>query len=364
MQKYIRLLASFDWLIALAVFILLVFGISALYSIGLSSETPDFSNVTRQIAAISMGAILAFFVAMWNYRLLRSYAATLFILSAGMLLAVLFFGVNHRGTKGWFSLGLFDFQPVEIAKIAIVVIIAAILSSRKSRTMHLREFLITALPTFSLVILVMMQPDFGSAALIIGTWLTIILFAGLDRRIIAALAGTGIAAALAGWFIFFQEFQKNRIMAFLQPESDPLGSGYNVTQAKIAIGSGRIFGRGLGFGSQSQLRFLPEAQTDFIFASIAEQLGFMGIVLLLSAFILIFWRIIVLLKKNKDDFTGYLIIGLGALIFIQMTVNIGMNLGMLPVTGLPLPLVSYGGSSMISSMIVFGIIESVALRGR
>ncbi len=364
MHKYSRLLSSFDWLLALSVFVLLVLGISALYGIGLSSAPPDFTNVIKQIVALSIGIVIAMLLALSNFRLLRSYAGTLYATGGVVLMALLVFGVNRRGTTGWFSFGFFDVQPVEFVKIILVVAIAAILASRTRRIVRWKEFIATAIPVVIYSILVMMQPDFGSAALMIGAWIVMLLFAGLDKKVLLSLVATGSAMITGAWFFFFEAFQRNRILTFLNPDLDPLGVGYNVTQAKIAIGAGRFFGRGLGFGSQSQLQFLPEAQTDFIFAAIAEELGFLGVLLVVAAFGLFFWRILRLINKTRDDFTGYLLIGLGTLLFIQMTVNIAMNLGMMPVTGLPLPFVSYGGSSLLSSLVIFGLIESVALRER
>jgi len=364
MRRYSQLLATFDWFFALGIFVLLVLGLSALYGIGLSYDPPDFSNVNKQVISLSIGVVVAMALAVWNYRLLRSYAGTLYALGGVLLTALLVFGVNRRGTTGWFSFGFFDIQPVELVKIVLVVVIAAILERRTSRIVGWRDFISTAIPVAIYSGLVMLQPDFGSAALMIGVWIVMLLFAGLDKRIFVSMVGTGIGFVTVAWLFFFEAFQKNRVLTFLNPDLDPLGVGYNVIQAKIAIGSGRFFGRGLGFGSQSQLQFLPEAQTDFIFAAIAEELGFIGVLLVIGAFSLIFLRLWLLVRKTRDEFTGFLLIGLGALLFIQMTVNIAMNLGMMPVTGLPLPFVSYGGSSLLSSMIIFGIIESVALRER
>ena len=362
MQQYTRLLNAFDWLFALSVFVLMVLGLSALYGIGLSQAPTDFTNVTKQLVALSAGLVVALLLSLWNYRLLQSYVRTLFVFGLGVLTAVLIVGVERRGTTGWFDLGFFDLQPAGFVNIILVVVLATVLANRTRRKMGWKELLNTAVPTFLFAGLVMLQPDFGSAALMIGIWLIMILFAGLDRKIVAALAGGGVLASLGAWFFVFEEFQRNRILVFLNPELDPLGHGYNVVQAKIAIGAGRFFGRGLGLGSQSQLKFLPEAQTDFIFAAIAEELGFLGVLLVLAAFGLFFWRLWVLMKRARDDFTGYLVVGLGALIFLQMTVNIAFNLGLMPVTGLPLPFVSYGGSALLASFIVFGILEGVMLR--
>ena len=356
------MLTQFDWVLAVAVFVLLVLGFSALYGIGLVSSPPDFTNVTKQFVALGIGLVLGVMLMFWNYKQLRSYAGTLFALGATLLLSVFLFGVTRRGTTGWFDLGVVDVQPVEFAKIILVIALAAIFAKRSRRYMGWRELVATGVPVAVYAGLVMLQPDFGSAALMIGVWGMMVLFAGLNKKIVAILAGGGVLASLAAWFVVFQDFQKNRILTFLNPDLDPLGQGYNVTQAKIAIGAGRLFGRGLGLGSQSQLKFLPEAQTDFIFASIAEELGFVGIVLLLTAFGVIFWRLWILLRNSRDEFSAFLVVGLGTLLFLQMFVNIAMNLGLMPVTGLPLPFVSYGGTSLLASLIIFGIIASVSLR--
>ncbi len=359
-----RLFSQFDWLLALSVFVLLLLGLSALYSIGLASNPSDFTNVTKQLVALALGLAVAVALAFSNYRLLQSYAGSLYALGVVALTAVLFFGVTRRGTTGWFDLGIVDVQPVEFAKIVLVAALASLFARRTSRQVGWKTVGVTAVPVLIYVALVLQQPDFGSAALMLGIWGVVLLFAGLKGRVAAALSGGGVVAVALAWFFLFEVFQKQRILTFLNPERDPLGQGYNVVQAKIAIGAGGWFGRGLGFGSQSQLRFLPEAQTDFIFAAIAEELGFFGVVLILSAIGLLFWRLAALIRAARDDFTAYLLVGLGALLFIQMIVNIAMNLGLMPVTGLPLPFVSYGGTALLASMAVFGIIESVALRIR
>jgi rod shape determining protein RodA len=360
----ISLLSSFDWLLALSVFALMVLGLSAQYGITLGIESESLSIFSKQLIALAIGLIVATVLMLWNYRLLQSYAGTLYAFGAILLIGVLFFGVNRRGTTGWFDLGIVDVQPVEIAKIVLVIAIAALLAQRRQRLIRLKEAIITGIPVAIYVFFVMMQPDFGSAALMIGVWLVLVLMAGLDRKVLFSMIGIGLISIAMSWAFIFQDFQKERVLTFLQPDRDPLGIGYNVTQARIAIGSGRLWGRGLGFGSQSQLQFLPEAQTDFIFAAIAEELGFVGVSLVIGAFVLFFWRLRALLLKSRDDFTMFLLLGLGALLGIQVVVNIGMNLGMLPVTGLPLPYVSYGGSSLIASFMIFGIMESVAIRSR
>jgi rod shape determining protein RodA len=198
--------------------------------------------------------------------------------------------------------------------------------------------------------------------MLIGIWTVLIFFAGLKWRQALLLGALALLLGLFAWFVLFDTYQHERILTFMDPSRDPLGRGYNVTQAIIAVGSGEWFGRGLGFGSQSQLKFLPESQTDFIFAVIAEELGFVGVLFILGAFTLLFTRLFRLIRLSREDYTTYLLLGVIAIIFLQILVNIGMNLGLLPVTGIGLPLVSYGGSSIIMSLALIGIAESVAIR--
>ncbi|MEK7530116.1 MAG: rod shape-determining protein RodA, partial [Patescibacteria group bacterium] len=357
-----RLFSSFDWLLALSVFVLVVLGLSAQYGMTLAQESASLSILTKQLIALFVGLLCACALVVWNYRQLQSYARSLYVIGGVLLLSVLFFGVTRRGTTGWFDVGVFDVQPVEFVKLILILSLASVLSRRTQRRVGWREVVMTGVPVALYAILVMFQPDFGSAALMMGVWALMLLMAGMDRKVMLLSLMGGVTLMVGSWFFLFQDFQKERVMTLLQPERDPLGIGYNVTQARIAIGSGRLWGKGLGFGSQSQLQYLPEAQTDFIFAAIAEEFGFVGVLLVLGAFLLLFWRLWMLLRRVRDDFSTFLIVGFTAMLGIQMVVNIGMNLGLVPVTGLPLPFVSYGGSSLVSSLIAFGILESISVR--
>lgn len=357
-----RQLQSADWALILGAFTLVLFGLAAIYSVELS-RGGELLNLEKQAAAAVFGWAVFFAVALYNYRLLRNYAMLFYLTGVALLGAVLVFGTTIRGTTGWFTLSVFSFQPVEFMKLALVVALAAYFSRRARLDFGWRELLesgaLAALP----VGLVLLQPDLGSAVLLVGMWGIVMLFAGIKLRHLAALAAFSSLAAILAWHFLLASYQKERILTFLDPASDPLGQGYNVAQAIIAVGAGGWFGRGLGFGSQSQLKFLPEAQTDFIFAVVAEELGFVGVLLVLCAFALVFFRLWVLAKRTRDDFTSFLMVGIAAALFVQFFINIGMNLGLLPVTGVALPLVSYGGSSLLFSLVMLGVAESVAIRG-
>lgn len=364
LMPLIRRLQRMDMILAIAVFMLFALGISAIYSVELSREGSGFFLVQKQLIAYALGIVGACALIFTNYFQLKSLGRLIYISGLALMVLVLIFGADIRGTTGWFLLGPFSFQPVEFMKIALAVALARYFSEQARRHFGWREIIgsgaITAIPFF----FTMMQPDLGSATLLLGIWLTVMFFAGFRWYHGAVFGVAGVLAVIFGWFFFLQNYQKERLMVFLDPMLDPLGSGYNILQAKIAIGSGRLFGRGLGFGSQSQLKFLPESQTDFIFAVIAEELGFIGVMVLFLAFGLLFWRILVLISRAKDHFTAFLAAGLFGALFVQATVNIGVNLAILPATGVALPFVSYGGSSVLISLLMVGILQSIAVHER
>ncbi|MBU0646295.1 rod shape-determining protein RodA [Patescibacteria group bacterium] len=363
-RNYWRNLASADWVMLVTFLTLVAFGLAAIYSVELSSEASEFLNVKKQLVALGVGLAAFLLIASSNHKLLRNYSAVIYVAGMLLMVGVLILGIKVRGTTGWFDFGIVRFQPVEFMKVAVAVALASYFSQRARRELRWREFFESGAIVMVPAGLTYLQPDFGSAMLMVGMWLVVIFFAGIRKRFILILVLAFTVLALLGWNFVLVDYQKARLTTFLHPEIDPLGQGYNITQATIAVGSGGWFGSGLGFGSQSQLKFLPESQTDFIFAVVAEELGFFGVSLLLVAFALLFFRMYLLASKTKDDFTSFLVIAIGGLLFVQFLVNVGMNLGMMPVTGVTLPLVSYGGSSLLFTLIMLGIVESAAIRAR
>lgn len=359
-----RNLAAADWVMIIVLLTLVAFGLAAIYSVELSRQATDFLNLKKQLAALALGLAALVLMALSNYKLLRNYSAIAYLLGILLMVGVLIFGVQVRGTTGWFDFGIIRFQPVELMKVVLAVALASYFSQRARRDLGWREFLESGLMAAGPAVLTYLQPDFGSAMLMVGMWLVVIFFAGIRKRFILFLILAFLVLGLLGWNFVLADYQKARLTTFIHPELDPLGQGYNITQAIIAVGAGGWLGSGLGFGSQSQLKFLPESQTDFIFAVVAEELGFLGVSLLLLAFALLFFRMYLLASKTKDDFTSFLVIAIAGLVFVQFLVNVGMNLGMMPVTGVTLPLVSYGGSSLLFTLIMFGIVESAAIRAR
>ncbi len=364
MNKLFLYLKNFDWLLFSSVFLLLSFGLAEIYSITLSHGELDFLNFKKQVFFILLGIFLLFLFAFLDYHFLKNSSIYLYLIGVIVLIGVLIFGVEIRGTKGWFYFGNFGIQPVEFAKIILIIFLARFFSSFSAKIRPLKHLILSGVGSFILIFLILMQPDFGSSMLLLGVWFLMIFFAGFKKKyFVFAIISIFIALSFA-WVFAFKEYQKERIITFLNPSHGSLEESWNVTQAIIAIGAGGYMGRGIGFGSQSQLKFLPEAQNDFIFAVIAEELGFLGVCLTLLFFGIFFTRCLLSLKKINNDFAIFFILGAMGLIFIEMFINIGMNMGILPVIGISLPFVSYGGSSIISSLILVGIVESIIIRSR
>jgi len=353
-----ELFRNFDWWLLAIVLVLLAISLSAIYSVDLSrGEALNFFST--QFLAIILGLVLFFVASLMNVSFYRSLAFPLYLLAVLFLIGVLFFGQTVRGTTGWFRFAGFSFQPVELAKVGLVLFLASWIERYGRRFEKLQFVVSTGLLTILPIVFIILQPDLGSSLVLAGVWFVLLLFTGIKKKYLFILIGSIVVLFLCSWFFFFADYQKERIVNFFNPERDPLGVGYNVNQSIIAIGSGKIFGRGLGFGSQSQLHFLPEAQTDFIFSVIAEELGFFGAGLVLCFYFLLCWRLLFIAKNANDDFSAYLVLGVCALFFIHLFVNLGATMGFMPVIGVTLPFLSYGGSSILIDLLFLGIVESV-----
>ncbi len=363
-NKIILYFKKFDWVLFAAVFLLICFGLVEIYSIALSQDNLDFLNFQKQVLFVIVGLVMLFLLSFLDYHNLRSYSHYLYILGVLMLSGVLLFGETIRGTKGWFYFGNISLQPVEFAKFILIVFLARYFSSALIKVSPLKHLLFSGFSILFFIILVLRQPDFGSALILFLFWLAMIAVAGFKKKYIVTIGLILVIVLFSGWAFFFEDYQKERIITFINPSYDQLDQGYNVTQAIIAVGSGGITGRGIGFGSQSQLKFLPEAQNDFIFAVIAEELGFLGVCLVLTLFAVFFYRMLSAIKKIDDDFGIYFIIGTTVLIFIEMFINIGMNISILPVIGISLPFLSYGGSAIVSTLMLVGIVENIIIRSK
>lgn len=354
---------GFDWWLAAAVFLLSLFGLAAIYSVGLGRPDSHLLDFKKQIIFLIVGLGLMILASRFSYTFYRAASRSFYTFCLLLLLGVLFFGTAIRGTKGWFVWGGMSFQPVELMKAGLILLLAFFASRRARSFSTLNFFAGSAFYAALAAILVILQPDFGSTLLLILVWFSLILISGTKKKYLIMLFFVLCSLFMVSWFFLFKDYQKERLLIFLNPERDPLGRGYNITQSIIAVGSGEFMGRGLGFGSQSQLRFLPETQTDFIFAVVAEEMGFVGASLIIALFALLFWRLIKLAQASRDDFVLFTSLGILAVFFWQFFINIGMNLGLLPIAGLTLPFMSAGGSSLLVNFLLIGIAQSLARTG-
>jgi len=334
-----------------------------LASIGLfvlySASGQNWNMVYRQATYFGLGFFIMFVIAQFHPRWFQMAAPWMYGAGVVALLLVLLIGVGAKGAQRWLSVfGLFRFQPSEIMKLVVPMTMAWFLASKllpPRFKVIIASIAIIFLPT----LMVMKQPDLGTSLLIAASGLFVLLFAGLNWRWIALALATVLAVAPIMWYGVMHDYQKQRVLTFLDPESDPLGSGWNIIQSKTAIGSGGVEGKGYMQGTQSQLEFLPERHTDFIIAVFAEEQGLIGVIMLLLLYLVIIWRGIYMASRARDTFDRLVGGALVVTFFIYVFVNIGMVSGILPVVGVPLPLISYGGTSIVTLMAAFGVLMSV-----
>lgn len=349
-----------DWWLFASPALVIGLGLTVLYSISAVRTDGDLSLFKKQLIVALGGLILMLVVSAINYRSWQSLSWILYSVTLLLLVVVLIFGQKIHATRGWFSVGQWQFQPVEFAKLILVVVLASYFA-RRSRELNLFYNLIQSLVLMALpVALVLAQPDFGSASILFLLWFSMLLIIGVRRRYVVALLILMISGLLIGWFFLFAPYQKARLMSFFFPSERTMAQSYNVRQAIIAIGSGEITGRGLGSGTQSQLKFLPEAGTDFIFAVIGEELGFVGVAVLFGLLSIWYYRVFRLLFKCRDEFASFILVGTAALMFIEIFISAGMSMGVVPVVGVPFPLLSAGGSSLLAHMVLIGIVAGIA----
>jgi len=343
-----------DWPLLLGLLALSAVGLITLYSSG----GQDTALIWRQCIRLGIAFGLMFVIAQIPPHHIERWAPWIFGAGVMMLIGVLAVGTIGKGAQRWLDLGFFRFQPSEIMKLAVPMMIAWYLAENTLPPSR-RAIIITALIIAVPVGLIVKQPDLGTSLLIAMSGIFALLLAGISWRLVGGLSLLASAFAPLVWFFGMHGYQRQRVLTFLNPESDPLGSGYHIIQSKIAIGSGGLYGKGWLNGTQSQLEFLPERSTDFIFAVFAEEFGFFGILVLLTIYLYIIARGLYIAAQAQDTFTRLLAGSLTLTFFVYLVVNIGMVSGMLPVVGLPLPLVSYGGTSMVTLMAAFGILMSI-----
>lgn len=358
MRRWWLQFAQLDWRMLAAVAVLLVMSIVMMYSVQTHPTGIGLSKVAKQLIVVTIGLIILFATSYLDYRLVQNYAYFLYAGGGALLVAVILFGQTINGTTGWFQLGGFGFQPVELCKIILLITLARFCADHAFSFDRWRTIGLAALLVLGYAGLVMLQPDLGSTLVFLGAFAAILLLTNIRWRQVGLLALVAVLIGLVAWFGYLNNNQQKRILVFLDPALDPLRSGYNVTQAVVSVGSGQWFGRGLGLGTQSQLQFLPERETDFIFAVIAEELGLIGAgaVIILLGYIM--WRMWQMVRQAHDAYQAYFISGVLAVVFIHTVINVGMNLGIMPVTGIPLPFVSAGGSSLLALAFALGLMQN------
>ena len=369
MTSRVLRLRDFDLILLLAALGLVTLGTLLIYSGSLNRFGPpsafDLSHpVVRQATFAGVGVVLALLLARLDYRLLGTISIGLYIAALATLAFVLIVGEATYGSRRWIEIGGTQVQPSEIAKLIVIIVLAKYLSDRQEAIGTLRVFLtslaIVAVPTA----LVFAEPDLGSAVIFIVIWLGMVLIAGARWRHLLGLLGVGIVAVPFAILGLVTDYQRERIALWLDPENDPLGAGFQSLQAEIGIGSGGVFGKGLTEGAQTQLDYLRTETTDYVFSVLGEELGFVGAIVLFALFIVLLWRGLRVAELSRDMFGRLLATGIVIFILLQAFINIGVNVGLLPVTGIPLPFVSQGGSSLITLLLGLGILQSILLRHR
>ena len=358
----IKHLKKLDWVLAASAISLVSFGLVSLYASG--GAGGDEFLFKKQVLWLVMGFFLMVVISFFDYRILKNYRSPILVLygfSLILLFGLLVFGANIRGTESWYRIGGITIEPVEFVKISIVLLFAKYFSMRHIEMYRFRHIITSGLYMLLPASLVFIQSEVGSVLILISTWIGVMIIAGIKIKHLAILIVAGAVLLSVGWNFAFQDYQKDRLISFINPGSDPRGSGYNILQSTIAVGSGGILGRGIGEGTQTQLGFLPEAQTDFIFAAITEELGLVGVFILLSCFAFFSRKVMDISRSSSNNFARLVVAGFSIMVLSQMSINIGMTLGLLPITGIPLPFVSYGGSSLISLFAMLGILQSIKI---
>lgn len=342
-----------DWTMFFSVIIISVFGL-----LTMSSFVSEDPFLEKQIIWLVISIVVFFIMSSFDYRFLNKTAVvvTIFLVSLALLFSLFILGHVAKGAQSWFQIGGVSFQPSDPIKLVLIVLLAKYFSRRHVEIANIRHIFISGLYALSIFSLVFFQPDFGSALIIFFIWFGMVLVSGISKKhlFFVFLAGSIVFGLL--WVYALKDYQKNRVINFLHPLADVRGSGYNAYQSTIAIGSGQLFGKGIGYGTQSKLKFLPEYRTDFIFSTFAEEWGLVGVGILFLFFGIFVWRIIANAYYGASNFEILFGLGLAILFMSHFVVNVGMSLGLMPITGITFPFMSYGGTNLLSSFVGLGIL--------
>ena len=357
----LKKMKKFDYVLLLSAFLLLAIGITAVYS---ATYTRTTSFYQKQILWAIIGTGMFFTFSNIDYRIYSKYSKLIYIFNVVFLISVFIFGSKVLGAQRWIKLGPISIQPSELAKLFVVLTFSDLLIRNYKDTFRgFKDLILSGIHIVPIFLLVAAQPDLGTGVVILFVYMVLIFLNGIDYKTYFTLCGVGAALMPVAYFFALKPYQRQRVFTFLHPEDDLLGSGWNIIQSKIAVGSGQLFGKGFLNGTQDKLRFLPESQTDFIFAVISEEFGFVGSVTIIGLYFLLIFTILKIAQKTEDRYGQLVCYGIAAIIFFHTLVNIGMVIGVMPVKGLPLLLLSYGGSSLMFVSTMLGIVQSVKTYG-
>lgn len=356
LSKIKNLFFNLDWILIFPLIPIMAFGLTTMFSF---VETNTFFY--KQLTWLTISIIAFLICSSIDFKFLRRTAVItwLYLISASLLLVLFAAGSVFQGAQSWLDFGLFSFQPAELAKLVLVLTLAKYFSRRHIEIQNIRHIIVSGVYAFIIFILVLFQPDFGSAIIVFLIWLGMVLVSGISKKHLLSVFLLGFAATAFLWIFVFQDYQKARIVNFIHPLQDIRGTGYNAYQSMVAVGSGQFLGKGVGYGTQSRLKFLPEYQTDFIFAAFSEEWGFVGVIILFVLYILFIFRILYNSIKGATNFEVLFGAGLAIIFISHFFVHIGMNIGVLPITGLTLPFMSYGGTNLLISFVGLGILMSM-----
>lgn len=353
-------LNRFDWPLFFIFLTLAGVGLLTIFGIGEAAR----SFFERQFWFLAMSVGLIFLISSFDYRILKNYSFAsvgLYFFAVALLLISLF-SSSVRGINAWITLGSFRLEPSEFAKLVVVILLAKYFSQKHIEIFRIHHIIASGLYVGLPAFLVFIQPDLGSAFIFFAIWLSMLLAVGIKRRHLLIILLTAVVVASMAWFSFLAPYQKSRISSFLNPYLDPRGEGYSIIQSRVAVGSGLFWGNGLGQGTQAGFGYLPEAHTDFAFASYAEQFGFVGVAGLFLVLAMFMFRVGKIGFVVRNNFAKLFSIGMIAFIFSHVIINAGMNMGLLPITGIPFPFLSYGGSFLVALSVGIGLLESIKMR--
>ncbi|MFA6459514.1 MAG: rod shape-determining protein RodA [Candidatus Paceibacterota bacterium] len=351
-----KIFGNIDWWLVLAIVPILAASL-----ITMNSLTGDSSFASHQLVSILVSVVVFLIISQIDMRFLRQtwLSVTIFIVITVLLGLLFSLGRISHGAQSWFSFGSYSFQPSDFAKLALVIILAKYFSRRHIEIANIRHILVSGFYAFVFFLLVLLHPDLGSAAIIFLIWLGMVMVSGISKKHLIGMMMVGVVVSSLLWSFGLKEYQKNRIRNFIDPLADIHGAGYNAYQSMVAIGSGQIFGKGVGYGTQSRLKFLPEYQTDFVFAAFAEEWGFVGVVILFGLYGFIVFRIVKMSLHGATNFEILFGAGVAVYFVVHFFINVGMNIHILPVTGTPLPLMSYGGTHLLTEFTLLGILMAM-----